>query len=437
MLKISDNNRYIVHGDGTPFFYLGDTAWELLYRLDRDEAETYLQDRAAKKFTVIQMVGAVEYGFEKPNRYGQTAFHNNDPLQPNEEYFTYTDWVVKRANELGLTIGFLPTWGDKWNKAWGLGPETFTPENARLYGIWLGQRYRNADLIWILGGDRPIENDNHLAIIRAMAEGLAEGDGGSHLRTFHPPGARTSSIWLHNDTWLDFNMYQTGHDRNRDSYNAIAFDYARTPAKPCLDAEPGYENHPASFDPANGYLTDYDVRKYAYGGVFAGACGHTYGCHDIWQFLNTTWGPPITWARTPWKQAINLPGAGQMTHLRALIESRPFLSRIPDQSLIASDPGVAADRIQATRDLDGRFAFVYSASGRPFAIHISKLAKGKIAMHWFDPRTGASRFFGHTAGQDIKEFNPPSSGPNQDWVLVLSSDSCGFPDPGTAVYEGV
>ena len=33
-LKVSENQRFLVHEDGTPFFYLGDTAWELLHRRD-------------------------------------------------------------------------------------------------------------------------------------------------------------------------------------------------------------------------------------------------------------------------------------------------------------------------------------------------------------------------------------------------------------------
>ena len=150
-------------------------------------------------------------------------------------------------------------------------------------------------------------------------------------------------------------MCQTGHGFNHENYRRIAADYARKPVKPCLDAEPGYEDHPAEFDPKNGYLDAYETRKFAYWSVFAGACGHTYGCHDIWQFL----GPgrkPITAARTPWREALNLPGAQQMKHLRALIESRPILIRVPDQGLIVGDAGRGTDRTAATRAEDGSYA---------------------------------------------------------------------------------
>ncbi len=283
-LRVSDNHRFLVHEDGEPFFYLGDTAWELFHRLDREDAALLLQDRAAKRFTVIQAVVLAEYeGLTVPNAYGHLPLLDNDPTRPNEAYFEHVDAIVAQAEALGLTIGMLPTWGDKWNKKWGVGPEIFTPANALTYGRWLGARYAEAPIIWILGGDRPVESDLHREIIRAMAQGLDEGDGGAHLMSFHPNGGRTSSEWWQNEDWLDFNMLQSGHTRNRDNYTMIAADYARTPVKPCIDAEPGYEDHPSAFDLNNGYLDDYDVRKALYWSLFSGACGHTYGCHDIWQ----------------------------------------------------------------------------------------------------------------------------------------------------------
>ena len=45
-LKVSDNKRFLVKEDGSPFFYLGDTAWELFHRLNREEADKYLDNRA-------------------------------------------------------------------------------------------------------------------------------------------------------------------------------------------------------------------------------------------------------------------------------------------------------------------------------------------------------------------------------------------------------
>ena len=141
-LKVSDNKRFLVYRDGAPFFYLGDTAWELFHRCDREEADLYLENRAQKRFTVIQAVALAELdGLNTPNAYGHTPLQENDPEQPNASYFAHVDYVVDKANDLGLFVGMLPTWGDKFNRQWGKGPEVFTPENARVYGHFLGARY--------------------------------------------------------------------------------------------------------------------------------------------------------------------------------------------------------------------------------------------------------------------------------------------------------
>lgn len=426
--RVSEDHRFLLDQFGKPFFYMGDTAWELFHRLTFQEADVYLKERARQKFNVIQAVVLAEHAYDQPNPQGHRPLIYNDPARPDEAYFADVDRVVHRAGELGLCIGMLPTWGDKW---WGRGLQLFNPDNARAYGQFLGKRYKDSAVVWILGGDRPIENDRHRAIIRAMAEGLRSGDGGKQLITFHPSGGRGSADWLHDEKWLDFNMCQTGHGFNHENYRRIAADYARKPVKPCLDGEPGYEDHPAEFNAKNGYLDAYEARKFAYWAVLAGACGHTYGCHDIWQFY-APGRAPITSARTPWRKALLLPGAQQMRYLRALIESRPMLSRIPDQSLIVSDAGKGTDRIEAARAEDGSYALIYSSSGRPFRVDLGKLAASKIQAWWFDPRTGTARKADVFPRQGHREFRPPAQGKGQDWVLVLDDASRSVAAPGKA-----
>lgn len=428
--RVSEDRHFLLDQFGKPFFYMGDTAWELFHRLSREEAEVYLQSRAALRFNVIQAVVLAEYGgLTEPNPQGHRPLLDNDPTRPVEAYFADVDWIVNRAEQLRLCIGMLPTWGDKWNKKWGQGPEIFTPENARVYGEFLGKRYRDRPIVWILGGDRPIENDRHRAIIRALAAGLRTGDGGRHLIAFHPVGGHGSADWLHQESWLDFNMCQTGHGFNHENDRRIAADYARQPVKPCLDAEPEYEDHPAEFNAKNGYLDAYEARKFAYWAVFAGACGHTYGCHDIWQFF-AEGRDPITAARTPWRKALVLPGAQQMKHLRTLIESRPMLLRVPDQSLIVGDAGRGIDRIAATRAEDGSYAMIYASSGRPFDVDLGKLSGSQLRSWWLDPRTGTAREGEAFPRRGTKEFQPPSQGKGQDWVLVLDDRSRAYPPPG-------
>ncbi len=374
-LKVSENHHYLVFEDGTPFFYLGDTAWELFHRLSKTDTEKYLENRREKGFTVIQAVALAEIdGLNTPNAEGEKPLIDNDPLKPNEKYFQHVDWVVKKAAEKGIFIGMLPTWGDKWNKKWGNGPEIFTPQNARNYGKFIGDRYKNdLNIIWIVGGDRPVETDLHRHIITEMAAGLREGDGGSHLISFHPTGGSGSAQYFHNEPWLDFNMRQNGHSISyTERYRMTLDDYNLKPAKPVMDAEPIYEDHPINFKPdENGHSVATDVRRPLYWDLFSGAFGHTYGHHSVWQMYSPD-KQPVNRPLMPWYEAIDQPGAGQMIYGRLLMESRPFISRIPDISIIvtsdvpSSVPGAGSYSFVATRDQNGSYAMIYVPVGRKF-----------------------------------------------------------------------
>ena len=442
--KVSGNGRFLLDKDGKPFFYLADTAWELFHRLNRDEADCYLRNRAAKGFTVIQAVAIAEFdGHTKPNAYGHVPLTDLDPTRPavkdgpDNDYWDHVDFIVDRANSLGLTVGFLPTWGRYWHDNVKDGKPLFSPKSAEAYGEWLGRRYKRKALIWILGGDRRIDNDEQREIIRAMARGLHEGDGGSHLTTFHPPGGAGSARWFHDDAWLDFNMRQNGHTTEfTGRYDATRADYDRRPAKPVLDGEPIYEDHPISFNAKQfGHSISSDVRRPLYWDLFSGACGHTYGHHSVWQM----WQPgrdPINDPLIPWQEALEQPGAGQMGHARRLLESRPILTRIPDNTIVVTDrvatsvPGAGRYRFVATRDEAGTFAFVYAPIGRAFSVRMDVIKGPRVKAWWYDPRIGRPAPIGEFLNIGVRRFEPPSPGETNDWVLVLDDASRGYPPPG-------
>jgi hypothetical protein len=438
-LRVSDNKRFLVKADGSPFFWLGDTAWELFHRQTREDTERYLRNRAERRFTVIQAVALAEFdGLNVPNAYGERPLKGNDPAQPNDGYFAHVDWIVAKANSLGMYVGLLPTWGDKWNQRKGAGPEVFTPANAERYGEWLGRRYKDAGIIWIVGGDRPVETDLHREIIRALAKGLRAGDGGAHLITFHPPGGQSSATWFHDEPWLDFNMRQNGHVAEfTGRYDQTRVDYDRTPVKPVLDGEPIYEDHPVSFDAKRlGHSISADVRRPLYWDLFTGAFGHTYGHHSVWQM----WTPdrtPINNPLLPWTEAIEQPGAAQMQYGRALMESRPFLTRIPDQDVLVigrvptSMPGAGRYQFVATRDTDGTYAMVYAPVSRPFTVRMTNIAGPKVRAWWFNPRDGSATLIGTFDNTGDRTFEPPMRGEMIDWVLVLDDAARGYPPPGS------
>ncbi len=425
-LRVSADGRHLVEADGRPFLWLADTAWELFHRLDAAEARHYLDDRRAKGFNVVQAVILAELGgLRVPNANGDLPLDGGDPLRPNEDYFRHVDAVVAMAEARGITMALLPTWGDKFNRKWGEGPEIFTPDNARAFGGFLGRRYAGRRVVWLLGGDRNPETPLHLEIIRAMAGGIDAATGGRQLMTYHPQGGSSSAEFFAADPWIDFHLFQSGHDhRDLDNDRWTVAGRLVKPVRPVIDGEPRYEDHPIGLfrlgdkwvDEPGSWFGAFDVRQAAWWSMLAGAAGHTYGNHNIWQM----WQPgrePVSRARTHWRTALDQAGAAQMGIMRRFLERHGFGTLEPAQELLAA-AGEGAARQRAARTGDGRTVLVYSPVGAAVRLNRGTWS-GTMRPKWFDPRSGKSlRLEDRDAGALM--FDPPGEpARGNDWVLVL------------------
>lgn len=460
-LRVHPAGHYLETTDRRPFFWLGDTGWKVIHCLPPADARYYLHTRARQGFTVVQMMVLDENdGITETNAQGELPFIAGDPARPNDRFF---DWVVALTDEaaaVGLYVALLPAWGDQLTAPWGQGPRIFRNDNlpvVRGYANYLGHRLRGkTNVIWMLGGDRPAKLDgarpdewpqipagaagfpadyDWTPVWAAFANGLREGQGGSPLILYHPQaGTYRTSRFLAGADWLSVNGMQSGHGGGHDLpvWDWVAEDWALTPAKPTLDLEPNYEDHPYNpwpqWDPATGYFRDHDVRKQTYRSVFAGACGVTYGDHAVWQFAGSG-AEVINHADRDWRTAMFSPAGRQMGFLRQLMESRPFFARIPDQALIMGDAGKGGRHLQATRDREGTYAFVYFPEPDQRAtIDLTKLNARQIRAWWYDPRTGMGTLIGDIPGGGQREFCSPPHGP--DWVLVLDDLSENYAPPG-------
>ncbi|HZZ57561.1 MAG TPA: DUF4038 domain-containing protein [Opitutaceae bacterium] len=463
-LRVHPAGHYLQREDGKPFFWLGDTAWELIHRSTAEECSYYLRTRARQGFTVIQTVVLSEFdGLRTPTEQGLLPFAGADPRRPNPDYFQRVDAILAEAAALGLYVALVPVWGDKLTAPWGVGPRVFTvdhPEVAAGYGRYLGDRFRSrTNVIWLLGGDRPPRlaglNDSYLSglakdagfppdmdwtpIWRALAAGLAEGGKREPLIVYHPQGgANSSSVSLPAEAWLSVNGMQSGHGGGHDVpvWEWIARDVAIRPAKPTLDLEPNYEDHPYDpwprWDPATGYFRDHDVRKQTYRSVFAGGCGVTYGHHAVWQFASSRY-EVINHADRSWFQALWRPGGTQMQFLRALIESRPFFEREPAPRLITGTFAPSAQLV-ATCDRSRSYALVYFPENDEEAVlDLAEFPARALRAWWYDPRSGVGLSGPDVVGGGHARFRSPPYGP--DWVLALDDPAAGYPPPGLPRQE--
>ena len=283
-LRVSENGRFFVKEGGAPFFYLGDTAWCVFTRPTHEAVDQYLKDRASKGFTAIQGVLLIWDGLTRANPLGQTLLVDKSGAKINEAFFDNVDYIVNKAESLGMYTLILPIWSKGM-----LGGErsVFDETTGYNYCKLIGARYRNKPVIWMLGGDRPGAGMEE--ITRAMARGLTEGGGGTRMISYHPTGRQSSSMWFHNESWLDFNSIQSGHSSQNKNYELVASDYQLKPAKPVIDAESGYENITDGLrqaEPGIKRLGAWDVRRYGYLSVFAGAAGFAYGMRRSLRVLD-------------------------------------------------------------------------------------------------------------------------------------------------------
>ena len=457
-IQVSNNHLFLQDKNGKPFFWLADTDWELFHRLTREEAKHLLEVRKDQGFNVIQAVALSEFnGLHQPNRYGDVPLINDDPTQLNTtpgndpadstqyDYWDNVDYVIKIAAVKGLYIGLLPTWGDKVTLMWGEGPAVFNEQNAEVYAKTLATRYKDQwNIIWILGGDRPVIYKGHdgkdhddSKIWAAMAKGIREVCGENTFITYHIAGGENSTTQnIQNADWLSMNSFQSGHGaREADSWNWVRRDLSYQPQKPTLDMEPCYEDHPVNpWDgkwtrAARGYFTAYDVRARIYRDVFAGACGTTYGHHAVWQFLNTGLNPTINVGDTiiPWQKAIYSEAATEVQWLKNLMLSRPYFSRRNKQEIILSDTGSTyINRIEACGDES--YAMIYLPQNAAVTIDVSKVSGNKKNGWWYDVRTGKATSISIKNNSSAETFTPPAE--NKDWVLVIDNASKKFKTPG-------
>ena len=388
----------------------------IFQRLNKEEVEEYLKDRAAKGFNVIQayVIRGLEARHPDGNRslLGANPFIERDPSKPNEAFFKYVDHVVNRANELGFVMGLVTA------KSWHVNKhkeQVFDAKNAFTFGRFLGERYKNNAVIWYPGGDSAPGRDREVWV--AMARGLKEGSAGTHLVSYHGSGGTTSSTWFHKEDWLDMNSIQSGHGWAAKTYQYVNRDFALSPAKPTVDMEPSYENHPTGAKTPR--IDSHQVRKGAYWAVLAGAAGHGYGALDLFWLYKDSDGPFPKNGFQPWRKAIAYEGSRHVGLMRQLFELRPWYKLVPDQSVIAAGQADGEDHIQAARAEDGSFLIAYLPTGKPITVARDKLSGEKVRARWYDPRKGTWSLIGEFDNSGNRKFEAPSTGGKDDWVLVL------------------
>lgn len=427
-LKVSANSRFLQHENGAPFFWLGETAWLLSSRSNQEEVKFFMSETKKQGFNVVQI--SVLHDIPFINVYGHYALPKGfDFSEIDKEgeygYWKHIDYIVEQAQRNGIYLGMVCVWGASVKQG------KMSVDEARRYAAFLAERYKKyPNIIWMIGGD--VRGSEKTEVWKTLATTIKSIDK-DHLMTYHPLGRTMSATWFNSESWLDFNMFQSGHRRygqrfgdgdypieentEEDNWRFVERSLVFKPLKPVLDGEPSYEDIPHGLHNSDEPRWQAeDVRRYAYWSVFAGSFGHTYGHNSIMQMLRPGYLASYD-AKKPWWDAVYDTGRGQMQYLKRLILAFPYFDRIPAQDVISGENGLQYERVIATRGAD--YILVYNYTNRLTEIDMTKIAGAKKKAWWYSPRNGKTEFIGEFDNAKRSFIHDSGYRAGNDWVLII------------------
>jgi hypothetical protein len=427
-LRVSEDRRYLVDSQGAPFFWLGDTPWSLFATYSRADVITYLDDRKAKGYTVIQAVACWRDGNGcMANLDGERPFVGGDPSQPNEAYFQNVDWILAQADQRGIVVALVPIWSNGLIAPWNT---ILNEQQAREYGRYLGARYaQQNNIVWVLGGDTYVWDKG--PIHQAMATGIKQTDSGNKLTTFHPSSDIPNSLggvttdprfnpFGASEGFLDFNMAQSWAYRS-DLPRLLALMYENHPVKPGVVAEGSYEGSVTDYP--TGPVTPELVRREAWLSYLSGG-GYTYGHMAIWAHT------------TDWQRALDDPGAKSMAVLRNFMRTRRWWRYAPDTTIFPAGvlPAAVSNTLSggvAARSIDGDGILVYFSGPSAGVLNIGGLTSAQnYSALWINPENGDQIAAGDLSNAGVHTYQTPAGW--NDSVLALDNWSQFQPLSGLA-----
>ncbi|MFC5471527.1 DUF4038 domain-containing protein [Cohnella suwonensis] len=316
-IGVDESRRGFMHEDGTPFFWLGDTAWAATAHAQPDEWADYVRYRSGQGYNIVQLnalpqCDASDYAYRHP--FDQPAgAYDLGRLQPS--YFKVMDELVREASLAGMICAIVILW---YNYVPNARPaevverHCFDPRMADRFGRYLASRYAAYGCVWIISGDTDFQDEEVIAVYDAAAMGVEKASYYPAIKTAHLHGGTHTPDNLNAKEWLDFHMLQSCHVRHSAE---IAMKYAElnrkySPVRPVLNGEPCYDLLKVLDEKEKDtYFDRAAVRRVLWMSVLGGGnAGITYGAHGVWPWHQSganykymEYGAPV-----PWREAMLL-----------------------------------------------------------------------------------------------------------------------------------
>jgi hypothetical protein len=423
-VRVAPDGRYLMHDDGTAYFYLADTAWNGALLSSDGDWDLYIKERTRQKFSAVQWVTTQWRASPAGDRNQQLAYTGNNAIVINPKFFQRLDEKADALTKAGLLNVPVLLWAIGGSSA-KVNPGASLPEDqAIILARYMVARWGANPAVWILGGDGDYRGEKAEKWKRI---GRAVFDEISHAPvTMHPGGMQWVLKEFKDEKWYDIVGYQSGHG---DDDNTLRWmtegpptdDWTKMPHKPFINLEAPYENHIAyqSKKP----ISPETMRHAIYWTLLNNPpAGITYGGHGVWGWDDGTKPPtdhPSTGTPMPWQKALTMPGAEQMRYVYDIFTTNDFWRLRPTPVFVVNNPGreKPAKYVAAARTDQKDVMLVYVPEDRTIEIKLTALPPSPN-IGWVNPRNGQSSPAVAVVTTDTCQFPTPEEG---DWILVMKT----------------
>ncbi len=378
-LRVSADRRYLIHADGTPFLWMGDTAWNTAWKSTAAEWREYVDTRARQRFNVLQVV-ATGLGSKTAPPPGRSPFHPDG--SPDAVVWRELEDKIACANDRGVMVLLV-----------GVGKSHAgyeAPQRSPAFARYLAGRLAGHLVIFSPSMDQRLEpvNEESGARLHRLT---------NHLITQHPGTHLDTARRYHDADYTDFCGLQSGHHSGRlEPAYAAAREWTlemwrRPPVKPVINIETMYDARGNDRGPN---WREQDVRKLGWIAWLSGSRGYTYGAGDIppkvpagaggvWRFSDH----PAAYDH--WRKAMLWPSAGQMTHLRDFFAGIDWWRLVPAPDLVKNQADDPRHKMAVSSAAAGDLLVAYLPDNAEIVLDLSQLRPG-LSARWFNPVTGRS-----------------------------------------------
>jgi hypothetical protein len=419
-LRLSDDRHYMVHADGTPFFFLADTAWNGPMKADAASWDRYLRNRAAKRFNVIQFV-TTNWRAAAGNADGRPAYVGREQLTLDAPFFRWMDARVDAINEHGLVAAPVAIWAIAGAHG-DLNPGSLPDDQVIKLARYIVARYGAHHVVWFLAGDGEYRGEA-AERWRKIGRAVFGDQPPARLVTMHPGGQKWVADEFRQEPWFTFNGYQSGHYNTTRVLNflldgGLTKQAGKSPVVPHINLEPSYELHGGA---GHGTFNGLDVRRASWWSVLlAPPAGITYGAHGVWSW-ELQRNAPMLHVRAgiarPWHEVLDVEGAVSMGHLHRFFSGLKWWTLRPAPDLLVDPPARTTPEnftVAARSEADG-LAIVYAGGGGEVKLRADGPAVR--SAEWFDPRSGARKRATSSQAGGARIYKAAAA--DRDWVLVI------------------